>query len=51
MTGQTNIEMLTTIKLDSSTRNELVALGKKNESYDTILKKLIAHWKENPPKA
>jgi len=42
--------MLTTIKLDSETRNQLAELGKKNESYDTILKRLIAHWKKTQPK-
>lgn len=49
-TEQTNGDMLTTIKLDSKTRDQLADLGKKNESYDTILLRLIKHYKENPPK-
>jgi len=47
---QNTSEMLTTIKLDSDTRDQLMDLGKKGESYDTILKRLIAHYKEHPPK-
>jgi hypothetical protein len=47
---QSNTDMLTTIKLDSKTRDLLADLGKKNESYDTILLRLITHFKENPPK-
>ena len=39
---------LTTIKLDTVTRDQLAALGKKNESYDTILKRLIQFWVDNP---
>ena len=43
-------EMLTTIKLDSKTRDRLVELGKKKESYDTILNRLVDHWENTPPK-
>jgi hypothetical protein len=50
--AQTSSEMsLTTIKLDSSTRDQLAELGKKNESYDTILKRLIGFWQSNPEAA
>jgi hypothetical protein len=40
----------TTLRVSVETRDQLVDLGKKNESYDTILRRLIAHWKKNPPK-
>ena len=50
MTEQTITGMsLTTIKLDSATRDALAELGKKNESYDTILKRLISYWKKSQP--
>lgn len=41
-------DMDTTIRISTETRDELVDLGKKNESYDTILKRLIRFWQENP---
>jgi hypothetical protein len=38
----TVIEMpQTTIRINNTTRDRLVDLGKKNESYDTIINKLI----------
>ena len=41
-------DMDTTIRISVETRDELVDLGKKNESYDTILKRLIQFWQDNP---
>ena len=41
-------DMDTTIRISIETRDELVDLGKKNESYDTILKRLIQFWQDNP---
>jgi hypothetical protein len=32
---------VTSIKIQMSTRDRLVDLGKKNESYDTIINKLV----------
>ena len=40
-------DMDTTIRISVETRDELVDLGKKNESYDTILKRLIQFWQDN----
>jgi hypothetical protein len=40
-------DMDTTIRISIETRDELVDLGKKNESYDTILKRLIQFWQDN----
>lgn len=36
--------MITTIKIDSETRDKLKELGKKGETYDTIINKLISKW-------
>ena len=47
-TETTGIEMSqTTIKIQMSTRDRLVDLGKKNESYDTIINKLIDFFEQN----
>lgn len=37
----------TSIKIQMSTRDRLVDLGKKNESYDTIINKLIDFYEEH----
>lgn len=37
----------TSIKIQMSTRDRLVELGKKNESYDTIINKLINFYEEH----
>ena len=41
---------LTTIKIQMETRDKLADLGKKSESYDTIINRLINFYKENPKK-
>ena len=41
-------DMDTTIRVSLETKDELVELGRKNESYDTILKRLIRFWQDNP---
>lgn len=41
---------LTTIKIQTETRDKLADLGKKSESYDTIINRLIDSYKENPKK-
>jgi hypothetical protein len=47
-TETTIIEMpQTSIKIQMSTRDRLVELGKKNESYDTIINKLIDSFEQN----
>jgi hypothetical protein len=38
---------LTSIKIQPGTRDRLVDLGKKNESYDTIINKLIDFYERN----
>ncbi|MEM3816057.1 MAG: hypothetical protein QW341_04345 [Candidatus Bathyarchaeia archaeon] len=38
---------VTTIKITKRTRNELVKLGSKNETYEDIIRKLIHHYKKN----
>jgi hypothetical protein len=35
---------LTTIKIDTDTRDRLADLGRKSESYDTIIKRLMDGW-------
>lgn len=46
-TETTLFEMpLTSIKIQTNTRDRLVDLGKKNESYDTIINKLIDFHEE-----
>lgn len=43
----TVIEMAqTSIKIQMSTRDRLVEIGKKNESYDTLINKLIDNYIE-----
>lgn len=37
----------TTIRINTTTRDRLVELGKKNESYDTIINKLIDEHEQN----
>jgi hypothetical protein len=37
---------ITTIQIAKETRDELADLGKKGETYDEIIKKLIQHMKE-----
>jgi predicted DNA-binding protein len=44
------VSMDTTIRLSSDTRDKLVALGKKGESYDTLIARLIEHYKKSLPK-
>ncbi len=47
----TSQEMGTTsIKLQTNTRDRLVELGKKNESYDTIINKLIDEHEKHAEK-
>lgn len=41
---------LTTIKIQTETRERLADLGKKSESYDTILNRLIDYYLENAEK-
>jgi hypothetical protein len=41
---------LTTIKIQTDTRDKLADLGKKSESYDTIINKLIDFYRENKKK-
>ena len=36
----------TTIQLSRKTRLELTNLGKKGETYDEIIKKLLSNWSE-----
>ena len=38
---------LTTIKIQTETRDKLADLGKKSESYDTILNRLIDFYREH----
>jgi len=38
---------LTTIKIQTETRDRLADLGKKSESYDTILNRLIDFYQEH----
>ncbi|MFA4860667.1 hypothetical protein [Methanoregula sp.] len=38
---------LTTIKIQTETRDKLADLGKKSESYDTILNRLIEFYREH----
>lgn len=50
-TETTSDEMGTTsIKIQMSTRDRLVELGKKNESYDTIINKLIDEHEKHAEK-
>lgn len=44
------MENPTVIKVDKSTRELLRSLGAKGESYDSVIKRLIAHWTVDPPK-
>ena len=47
-TDTTSNEMsLTSIKIQTGTRDRLVEMGKKNESYDTIINKLINFYQEH----
>ncbi len=39
----------TVIKVDKTTRELLRSLGTKDESYDDVIKRLIAHWAVDPP--
>ena len=36
----------TTILIETKTREELRLLGTKGESYDTIIRRLMEHWKK-----
>jgi predicted CopG family antitoxin len=36
----------TTIKVSTETRDELTKLGTMDDSYDSVIKKLIKHYKE-----
>ena len=38
---------LTTIKLQSETRDRLMNMGKKSQSYDSIVNNLIDFWEEH----
>jgi hypothetical protein len=46
-TTTTDEMSLTSIKIQPGTRDRLVELGKKNESYDTIINKLIDFYQEH----
>jgi len=39
-------EGVTTIQLEMKTRDRLMGLGKKGESYDLIINKLIDSWQK-----
>ena len=41
---------LTTIKIQTETRDKLADLGKKSESYDTIINRLIEFYLAHPKK-
>jgi hypothetical protein len=41
---------LTTIKIQTATREKLMDLGKKSESYDTIINRLIDFYQESKEK-
>jgi hypothetical protein len=41
---------LTTIKIQTETRDKLADLGKKSESYDTIINRLIDFYRDNAKK-
>ncbi len=41
---------LTTIKIQTETRDKLADLGKKSESYDTIINRLIEFYRVNAKK-
>ena len=41
---------LTTIKIQTATRERLADLGKKSESYDTIINRLIDFYQESMEK-
>lgn len=45
MTNETD-EKQTTITLSVKTRNDLAALGKKNQTYDELIQQLIGHYKK-----
>ena len=49
MTTETTVNEMpvTSIKIQMSTRDRLVDLGKKNESYDTIINKLIDFYEKS----
>ena len=38
---------ITTIQLEKTTKNMLVSIGRKNETYDDIVVKLIKNYQEN----
>lgn len=38
---------ITTIQLEKTTKNMLVSIGRKNETYDNIVVKLIKNYQEN----
>jgi hypothetical protein len=44
----TSEEMITTIKISTETRDRLADMGKKSESYDTIVNRLIDFWEHHP---
>lgn len=52
MTTETTVNEMpvTSIKIQMSTRDRLVELGKKNESYDTIINKLVDFYQKHPDK-
>jgi predicted CopG family antitoxin len=39
-------EKITTIQISKETRDELKELGKKGETYDEVIKKLLEHAKK-----
>jgi len=43
-------DMDTTIRLSTDTRDKLVEIGRKNESYDALIIRLVEHWKKTSPK-
>lgn len=38
---------ITTIQLEKTTKNMLVSIGRKNETYEDIVVKLIKNYQEN----
>jgi predicted CopG family antitoxin len=37
----------TTIKVSTETRDELTKLGRMDDSYDSVIKRLLKHYKDN----
>ena len=43
----TNMPPMTSLKVQMSTRDELAEIGKKTESFDAIILRLLAFYKEH----